>query len=255
MVRLKRTNFYFLQSGMPKTSKLFQFINYRMRVTLQDGRQFVGKFMAFDKHMNLIICDCEEFRKIVPKGSKKGLSKEECNFFAGEEKEEKRTLGLVILRGETIISMTVEGPPPAEESRIKTLQKEGIQLPGIAKSASRGMVIPTTNANAPVPGLNAPIPNLGGPSHAAMVPQMGRGMMPPMGGIPPPPFARGMPFPYVQFVPLINFLLDPHHHLECPSLLAWEYRMCFFLIFFYILLDLYHPALEECPHHQSMQHI
>ena len=79
-------------------SKFLQWIDFRVRITIQDGRMMVGTFLAFDKHMNIVLADTEEYR--ITKTNKTGV-----------HKQIKRTLGLVIIRGENIISLTAEAPP------------------------------------------------------------------------------------------------------------------------------------------------
>ena len=80
-------------------------INWRLKITLNDGRALVGQMLAFDRHMNLVIVDCEEFRRVRSK--KKAEDGEPAIA-----QEQKRTLGLVIIRGEVVVSISVEGPPP-----------------------------------------------------------------------------------------------------------------------------------------------
>ena len=89
---------------------MLSLINWRLKITLNDGRALVGQMLAFDKHMNLVLADCEEFRRVRPK-KKPGESE------AGPEQEIKRTLGLVILRGEVVVSLSVEGPPVVDEDK------------------------------------------------------------------------------------------------------------------------------------------
>ena len=103
---------------MSRSSKFLQWINYRIRVTIQDSRTLVGTFIAFDKHMNLVLADTEEFRKVKAKKPEE------------KEREMKRALGLVLLRGDNIVTMSAEAPPAQAGRRVG----EGATMGGMGRA-------------------------------------------------------------------------------------------------------------------------
>ena len=99
----------------------------------------MGTFLAFDKHLNLVLVDAEEFRT---------LNKNRAAII--EERVEKRSLGLIILRGENVVSMAVEGPPPP---KAKSVSSGG---PGMARGVGRGSMPVPPPGQGPPPGMPPP---------------------------------------------------------------------------------------------------
>lgn len=139
-----------------------RYVEHRLRVTLHDGRTIIGTFLAFDKHLNLVLSEAEEFRTLRKGGSA-----------LLEERTEKRSLGLVLIRGENVISLAVEGPPPPSGNKA-------------VATAGRGRGAPPAPMGMPPPPGAAPMGLGAAPVHGVGAP----GMMPPP---PPPPPGGGMP--------------------------------------------------------------
>ena len=75
---------------MPEVSRPLDALNRardkRVIVELKNGKQFVGKLQAFDIHINVVLEDAEE----------------------REDGKVKRKLGVVFIRGDTIIIISTE---------------------------------------------------------------------------------------------------------------------------------------------------
>ncbi|KAG8816852.1 hypothetical protein FRC17_000165 [Serendipita sp. 399] len=163
---------------------MLSLVLWRIRVTLNDNRQLVGQMLAFDRHMNLVLADCEEFRRIKQK--KKANTEDD----SAPSQELKRSLGLVILRGEMIVSLSVEGPPPQVDDDKKTAGL--LPGPGRGGPAGRGMgMLPPIGAMPPGMGRGVPFaPPPGMPGLPGAPPPGFRPPGAPMGfppGMPPPP--------------------------------------------------------------------
>ena len=145
-------------------SKFFQWIDFRVRITIQDARMMVGTFLAFDKHMNVVLADTEEYR--ITKTNKTGV-----------QKQIKRTLGLVIIRGENIISLTAEAPPSQTFKKTDADGNKSGKVTAINRAGNIPTQMPTTmmppliSPNAPLPtNLKAPNINVNLPKPPSMPP-------------------------------------------------------------------------------------
>ncbi|KAK6456416.1 uncharacterized protein RJT20DRAFT_128311 [Scheffersomyces xylosifermentans] len=117
--------------AVSKTTKMSDLIHYRLKISTIDNRYFIGSLLAFDKHLNLVLSDTEESR--ITKKSISTLKKNAASDAQNAHEPptfEKRSLGLIILRGEQIVSLSIESPPPLDPKKRLGLEKgRGISKP------------------------------------------------------------------------------------------------------------------------------
>ena len=153
-------------SGAGKSSKMMQLVNCRLRITLHDGRLMVGQLLAYDKHMNLVLTDCEEFRRTRsrPKPASSDADDPVEAATRTVSNELRRTLGMVILRGETIVSMVPEGggSGPSAGTNKARIPASLQMAPGAVRAAMgrpgmvpQGMPMPMAGVplSGPAPGM------------------------------------------------------------------------------------------------------
>jgi small nuclear ribonucleoprotein B and B' len=135
------------------------------------------------QHMNLVLADCEEFRRVKRKSKAAGAPGATSDTQTIET-EEKRTLGLAIVRGATVVSCSVDGPPPSDPAARLGASAAGAAPatamqagPGISRPAGRGAGM----------GLQGPAAGVGAPGFPGAPPAgfPGRGGGPPGFGGPP----------------------------------------------------------------------
>lgn len=84
----------------------------------------MGTLLSYDKFMNLVLVECEEFRLLQK--TKKYLDQvKNGEVDLSKVKEQKRLLGLVILRGENVVSVVAEAAPNANTLKPQLRLKKG----------------------------------------------------------------------------------------------------------------------------------
>ena len=137
-------------SAAPRGSKLAKFLNYRVNVEIKDHRYFIGQLLGFDSHSNIVMKDCEEYRRLRKRK-------------AGEPREAKRNIGLMILRGDNVKHINIVGPPPPSGNRLTASAASAMLQPGITvdKALGKGTGVAVSTAPQNVTGLVKPAAGVG----------------------------------------------------------------------------------------------
>jgi small nuclear ribonucleoprotein len=72
------------------TGVIERVVNQRVVLLLKDGRQFAGRLLGLDEHLNLVLDETEETRD-----------------------DARRRLGRVVVRGSNVVSLHAPGGPAA----------------------------------------------------------------------------------------------------------------------------------------------
>ena len=103
-----------------RKSKLFQFLNQNVHCCVSETRTLEGKFLSFDRHMNIVLSGTTEHRTKIREDEDGDL----CEIAT------QRPLGLVFVRGETVMQVLASKP------KKKKIKKKGIETIKAADSAA-----------------------------------------------------------------------------------------------------------------------
>jgi small nuclear ribonucleoprotein (snRNP)-like protein len=101
------------------------YIGRKLTVTLSDNREMTGRFVCYDRHMNVVLDDVSESRR-------------------GKKGTQERQLGLVLVRGEHVRSVTA--------SRVDRKQQQEGQQVAAGASVAGAAAVPSGDRRAPLPG-------------------------------------------------------------------------------------------------------
>ncbi|CUG85785.1 small nuclear ribonucleoprotein protein, putative [Bodo saltans] len=87
------------------------YINNVLHITTDDNRELTGKLLVFDRHMNIVLSDVVETRVVGGQGKKTA---------GGASSAVERKLGLVLLRGEHVVSLRADKATAATDSVVGT---------------------------------------------------------------------------------------------------------------------------------------
>eukprot|EP00427_Karlodinium_veneficum_P009571 CAMPEP_0169085228 /NCGR_PEP_ID=MMETSP1015-20121227/13044_1 /TAXON_ID=342587 /ORGANISM="Karlodinium micrum, Strain CCMP2283" /LENGTH=166 /DNA_ID=CAMNT_0009145293 /DNA_START=173 /DNA_END=673 /DNA_ORIENTATION=- len=127
--------------------------------------------MAVDKHVNLVLHNCEEYRRYKVKAKPEG-------------KELKRLLGFVVVRGEQIVYVNPE--ELGKDELVEPAKPRKVKPQAASKPAGAAPTLPG------LPGLGK-APGLPGMNPALLQGLLGGGARPGMPGLPGMPSLPGMP--------------------------------------------------------------